>query len=158
MKQRTSKRGRAFLERQEGLVPHAYNDSAGHCTFGIGHLIHHGPCTDADRRKWGAKWHSAAAKRLRTIQARALFRVDLRKYERAVRQGVGRRLEQHKFDALVSFTFNIGTGGFAESTAARRARLGHGRVAEAMLMWDQPPEIRGRRQREADLYKHGRYH
>src|SRR5690349_4068842 len=43
-----SARGLAFIERWEAFVGHLYNDSAGNCTIGYGHLVHMGPCTSAD--------------------------------------------------------------------------------------------------------------
>lgn len=157
LRQSTSGKGREFLAREEGLLPYAYNDSAGNATFGVGHLIHPGRVTDADRHTWGtkAKPHSHA-------YAMRVFRRDLGKYEEAVRKAVGRRLRRRQFDACVSLCFNIGPAGFAGSTVAQalrndppsvRARL----AAEAFLLWSHPPELRPRREREKRLFLDGRY-
>ncbi|MGH2902464.1 MAG: glycoside hydrolase family protein [Solirubrobacteraceae bacterium] len=35
----------------EGFRETAYNDAAGHCTIGYGHLLHRGGCTAANRAK-----------------------------------------------------------------------------------------------------------
>lgn len=154
--QRISQRGRAFLMRQEGVVRYAYNDSAGHATFGVGHLIHRGPVTDADRRRWGTPGNPAPMSLvLRT------FDKDIRQYEQAVREGVRRRLPQHRFDACVSLAFNIGTGGFKSSTVARELRSKKrgfvGRAGDAFLLWKRPPELIARRRRERRLFLRGDY-
>lgn len=46
-----------------------------------------------------------------------VFSADLKPYEKAVKEGVTSvTLTQEEFDALVSFTFNVGTGAFKGST------------------------------------------
>ena len=44
----TSQKGLEFIEYFEGNVPEPYNDPAGNCTIGIGHLIRIGVCTSSD--------------------------------------------------------------------------------------------------------------
>jgi lysozyme len=154
--QRTSRKGRAFLIREEGVRRYAYNDPAGHATFGVGHLIHKGPVTDADRIRWGSP---SNPKSMRFVDR--VLRRDLRKYERAVRGAVRRRIYQYRFDAAVSLCFNIGTGGFERSTVARELRRREPgfvrRAADAFLLWDQPRILLPRRRRERDLFLDGRY-
>jgi GH24 family phage-related lysozyme (muramidase) len=48
------------------------------------------------------------------------LRADLLPFERSVRQGVTVTLSQDEFDALVSFSFNVGAGAFAGSTLLTR--------------------------------------
>lgn len=155
-----SAKGLDFLTRQEGIVRYAYNDSQGHATFGVGHLLHRGPVTPADRRKWGTKARPKPMKFVIDV-----LDDDLDRYEQAVRDHVKVPLKQHEFDALVSFSFNIGTEGFRKSTAVevlndrslpRATKLR--RVGDAMRMWNKPPEILGRRRREIALFQHGAYH
>jgi GH24 family phage-related lysozyme (muramidase) len=149
-----SQQGLDFLVAQEGFIPYAYNDSQGHATFGVGHLLHHGPVTAADRAKWGTK----ASPKPRALVLR-LLREDLAKrFEPAVRETVKRPLKAHQFDALVSMAFNIGTGGFRGSTVVKRLNAGdfHG-AADAMMMWRKPPEIIPRRRRELRLFLDGIY-
>lgn len=152
--QRMSRKGRDFLIREEGVRQYAYNDPAGHATFGVGHLIHLGRVTAADQIKWGTK----AAPMPMSLVNRVL-RQDLKRYEAAVRLAVGRRIPQHHFDALVSLCFNIGVGAFVNSTVAVRVRgkEGNARVTDAILMWDNPSILRPRREREALLYRTGQY-
>src|SRR5687767_10528807 len=50
-----------------------------------------------------------------------VFRADLKPFERAVNERVtGAVLTQEEFDALVSFTFNVGVGGFSGSTLLKK--------------------------------------
>lgn len=151
--QRMSAKGVEFLIREEGFIPYAYNDPAGHATFGVGHLLHHGKVTDADRAKWGTKAHPKP----RSEVAKVLRR-DLEKYERTVRRAVGRRISKHQFDAFVSLAFNIGATGFANSTAARHSRRRKPKMAaDAILMWDRPAILKARRARERRLFLTGNY-
>jgi GH24 family phage-related lysozyme (muramidase) len=152
MAQHMSTRGLEMLIREEGSIPYAYNDPAGHATFGVGHLIHYGPVTAADQRKWGTRSHPKTSLVLPTLKK------DIKKYESAVRKAVKVPLKQHEFDALVSLCFNIGTGGFSSSTVVHRLNAGDKRgAADAILMWDNPSMLRPRRERERRLFLTGRY-
>jgi GH24 family phage-related lysozyme (muramidase) len=149
-----SQKGLDFLIAQEGFIPYAYNDSRGHATFGVGHLLHHGGVTAADRKQWGTK---------QSPEPRALvlkvLREDLaERFEPAVRETVKTPVKEHQFDALVSFAFNIGTNGFKGSTVAKRLNSkDFSGAADAMLMWRKPPEIVPRRRRERELFLNAAY-
>jgi lysozyme len=68
------------------------------------------------------------------------------------------RLFQYEYDALTDFCFNIGTGGFSTSTALRELNKRHyKRVPAAMMLWNKPPSILGRRCDEVRLFRTGRY-
>lgn len=91
-----------FIAGFEGYYAEPYNDTAGHCTIGYGHLIHYGGCTRKDYKKWGS---------LSEAEARQLLRKDLRSYEGAVRERIGStRVTRPMMTALTSFTFNLGPG------------------------------------------------
>jgi lysozyme len=148
----TSDKGLDMLMREEGVVPYAYNDPAGHATFGVGHLIHLGNVTDADRRRWGTKTNPRRDLVMPTLRA------DIRKFEKTVNDSVKVNLKQHQFDALISLAFNIGQGGFASSTVVKRLNTHDFRgAADAILMWDNPVMLRARRERERNLFLTGKY-
>jgi lysozyme len=147
---RMSGGGLEFLIREEGSIPHAYNDPSGFATFGVGHLIAKRRVTRADEAVWGSKAHPRPDRVLPTL------RNDLRRFEHCVESSVHTRLTQNEFDALVSLAFNIGEGAFASSTVVRRLnngdRLG---AADAIMMWSNSagrPILRPRRERERALF------
>jgi lysozyme len=89
------------LRTREGAVLHYYNDIANNCTFGVGGLAHHGPCTDEEMHR-----------PVNTADVNAQLAVSVRSTEAAVRRQVPRReLSQDQFDALVSYTYNTGPTG-----------------------------------------------
>lgn len=91
-----------FIAGFEGFYPEPYNDPAGHCTIGYGHLIHYGGCTRKDYRKWGS---------LSERKARKLLIKNLRSYESAVLERIGDTpVNRPMMTALTSFTFNLGPG------------------------------------------------
>jgi len=64
-----------------------------------------------------AKEAVAEERRLLTKTADHVFRDDLRPFEKTVNHGIsGILLNQDEFDALVSFTFNVGSGNFSKSS------------------------------------------
>jgi lysozyme len=137
-----SKQGIERIVSEEGVVLHGYNDPAGHCTIGVGHLIHRGGCTASE-----------LARRLTRAQALQLLDDDLDRFEKAVREAVKVPVGQNEFDAMVSLAFNIGEGGFRGSTVVKRLSVGDRRgAADAFLMWDNPSMLRPRRERERRLF------
>ena len=148
-RQSLSDRGLSFIERHEGFVDHLYNDSAGNCTIGYGHLLHQGGCNSSDRARYP---HGISR-----AQARNLLGADVGVAERAVRSDVKVRLNQHQFDALVSFTFNIGTNAFKRSTLLRVLNQGHYAQVPAQMMRWTTGGLESRRRDEVRLWKYGQY-
>ena len=145
---RMSAKGLECLIREEGLRLDPYNDSAGHATVGVGHLIHHGPVTAGDR----AKYAGFTRKDAFTLLAK-----DVRPREEFVDKVVKVPLNQCEFDALVSLVFNIGTGAFQGSTVLRKLNEGkRGEAADAFGMWIKGGAgLKHRRERERKLFLDG---
>ncbi len=148
-----SPKGMDFIAREEGALPYAYNDPVGHATFGVGHLIHFGGVTTADRLKWGTPQNPKPRSYMLKI-----FDKDLDTYEEAVRDAVKVPLKQHEFDALVSLAFNIGTGGFAGSSVVKRLNVkDRAGAADAIMQWRKPSVLIPRRSRERNLFLTAHY-
>ena len=139
---KTSDEGIFALAMHEGIVPGPYRDSVGVWTFGIGHTAAAG-APDPAKMPRGASSDLA-----RVI---AVFRKDLAAYEDAVARAVTVDLEQHEFDALVSFHFN--TGAISRASLVKRLNEGDRKAAaEGFMDWRKPPEILERRRAEQLLF------
>ncbi len=86
----------------------------------------------------------------------AIFKADLPKYEDGVRKAVKVPLEQHQFDALVSFHFNTGGIGRASFVDDLNAGCIAG-AASGIMAWNKPAEIIERRRAEQTLFRSGIY-
>jgi lysozyme len=121
-----SAKGLAFLVRNEGEVDHLYNDPF-NCTDGVGHLVHMSPCTAGDYRAVPSLTHAQVLVQLAS---------DVQRYVAAVRQDVTHPISQPQFDALVDFTFNVGTGSLASSSVLRDVNAGDFTAVPAALnLW-----------------------
>lgn len=100
------------LARFEAVVLSAYKDSVGVMTIGVGHTAAAGIPKPVSGMSFSAR------------EAIDLLRSDLVTYEAAVTRNVKVALAQHEFDALVSFTFNLGEGNLKSSTLLRKLNAG----------------------------------
>ncbi|WP_157926073.1 MULTISPECIES: lysozyme [Methylosinus] len=133
--------GRATLIQREGFRTKAYRDSVGGWTIGVGHTSAAGE----------PKVTSGLV--ITKAQVDEILSRDLGQYEAAVSSAVRAPLTQGQFDALVSFCFNIGVGGFTKSTVVKRLNAGDYKgAADALLLWSKPPEIMGRRRSEREQF------
>lgn len=123
---KTSAAGRKLIEQREGVELTAYKDSAGILTIGVGH-------TSAA----GAPKVTAGLK-ITAAQASEILSRDLTTFEAAVSSAVKVPLNQNEFDALVSFTFNVGAGAFKGSTLLKRLNAGDRQAAaDQFLVWNK---------------------
>lgn len=171
--------GIAFLASLEGAVldkelapgvklHKPYNDAAGNATAGYGHLLHKGPLTDFEKHER----HTEA-------QAKLWLQQDAQKAERVLRTvlrpEVLKLFNQPQWDALVSWSFNIGETATRSAflidvlnspifwEAHRRGRVWANLVIAAELgLWTQAggKTLQGlvnRRAKEAKLWAEGVY-
>ena len=157
---RTSIKGLVAIAKSEGIVPAPYLDPVGIWTFGIGHTAMSG-APDPAKMERGMPEDVDAAIRY----AVSLFQKHIQKYEQEVARAVKVPLQQHEFDALVSFHFNTGAIFKASATdalnrgdkddAARRLTLyNKGRVNGQLV---QLEGLVRRREEERRMFLFGEY-
>lgn len=115
--------GLSLIKRFEGFSPTIYLDAAGLPTIGYGHLLHPG---EAEMYKGS----------ISEAVAQDLLIKDVVRAERAVLRLIAVSLTDGQFDALVSFTFNLGSGALQRSTLRRKAnRQEHTDVPAEFMKW-----------------------
>ena len=103
---RISEKGLAMIEKFEGCLLKASNKLDGVWTIGYGQT--------------GRYYGKRVRRGMTTTKAEAhawLRDHSIKTYEDAVTQAVKVPLNQNQFDALVSFTYNVGIGALKQSTA-----------------------------------------
>lgn len=115
-----SAEGAKLVSAFEGFSPTVYRCPAGYPTIGYGHVV---------RR--GEKFTTISGD-----DGLELLRLDLFKAGQAVNRLITWDLEQHQFDALASFTFNLGGGALQRSTLRRVVNRGeHREVPRQLMRW-----------------------
>lgn len=110
----TSENGLELLKQWEGFKLNVYKDSAGLPTIGVGHLLIKSELSSGKIVINGLPIKYANG--LTEQQALDLLSQDVKPAEQTVNTNVKVPLNQNQFDALVSFTFNVGGGAFKSST------------------------------------------
>lgn len=105
---KTSQRGIDLIRQFEGERLSAYLCPAGIPTIGVGHT--------------GPDVHMGM--RITAAQSEALLKQDLAKFETGVEKLVTHPITQDQFDALVSFSFNLGLGALKGSTLLKKLNAG----------------------------------
>ena len=139
---KTSDLGIALIKRFEGFCAKVYTCPAGKPTIGYGHVVKSG-------ERFGT---------LTEAQATDLLRADAEIAAYSVKRCISAPLTQNQFDALVSFTFNLGGGALETSTL--RSFINTGRleaVPRELNRWvfakgQRLPGLIARRKAEGQLF------
>mgnify|MGYP000461595003 FL=1 len=137
--------GLSLIKHFEGFSEAIYLDAAGLPTIGYGHLLRPG---EAEMFRRGISHEAAIALLIKDVEAA----------ERSVLRLIAVPLTNGQFDALVSFTFNLGGGALQRSTLRRKVnREEHDNVPAEFLrwVWAGGRKLKGllkRRRSEAHLY------
>lgn len=119
-----SDNGMKLLEQFEGLKLEAYLDSANIATIGYGTIKY----PSGSRVKIGDKITKAQAKEYKLH--------DLKEFENTVNTSVTVPLSQNQYDALVSLSYNIGSGAFKNSTLLKKLNnKDYKGSADQFLVW-----------------------
>lgn len=135
--------GLALVKRSEGFRSRIYFDAAGFPTIGYGHRLE-----PAEHYPNG----------ITEPQAEVILLWDVREAEMAVERLVRAPLTQGQFDALVDFTFNMGSARLASSTLLKELNSGNSDLAaDELLRWDHSgaeelESLKARRQAEYALW------
>lgn len=119
--------GLALIKYFEGCVLHPYLDQVGIPTIGYGQTYYPGT----------GKKVTMEDDNITQQQANEMLLIMLKPFELAVYSTTRDDLKQNEFNALVSLTYNIGTGGFKGSTVQRLVNQGISglQLKLAFLMW-----------------------
>ena len=137
--------GLKLVKSFEGFSSKIYLDSAGLQTIGYGHLI--------------LPHEKSSFKNVLSIsEAESILKQDLAIAENAVARLIKIPLNNKQFDALVSFTFNVGAAALQRSTLRHKVnRSEHEQVPAEFIRWvyangRKIPGLIRRRIAEAELY------
>ena len=141
-----SENGYDVIKSFEGIKNKAYKDSVGIWTVGIGFITVDGVKVNENTT-------------LTNDQIEEQFFKQIVKYENAVNNNVKSVLNQNQFDALVSFTFNLGEGSLKSSTLLKKVNVNPNdtSICAEFLIWNKAggrviDGLTKRRQAEAKLY------
>ena len=116
-----SEKGTKLIRDFEGFRTHAYQDAVGVWTIGYGHTknVHEGDI-------------------ISSAQAEALLVKELKEYENYVNDLVTVPLFDYQFDALVSWTYNLGPTNLKSSTMLKVLNEGkYDEVPDQMRRWNR---------------------
>ena len=142
----TSEKGIALIKEFEGCRLTAYQDSVGVWTIGYG---------------WTQPVDGKPIRAGMTIKqetAERLLKTGLVSYESDVSRLVKVGMSQGQFDALVSFTYNLGVRSLSTSTLLRKLNAGdYAGAADEFLRWNKAGGkvlngLTRRREAERDLF------
>ncbi len=124
---KTSPKGIELITTFEGFSASPYFCPAGIATIGYGSTKY----ADGRAVKMGDK-------PVTYFEAKELLEATLGEYEDVINTYVNVSLSQNQFDALVSFTYNVGIGNFKKSTLLKKLNASlFDDAAKEFLKWDK---------------------
>jgi len=138
----TSEKGLDLIRRYEGLRLVAYVCPGGKLTIGYGHT---GPDV-------------TTGKKIDEEEADALLLKDVQRFENAINGMVSVPISQGMFDALISFSFNLGAGSLKSSTLLKKLNADDRKgAADEFLKWNKAKGkvlagLAARRESERELF------
>ncbi len=136
----TSERMKNFIRKFEAFSAKAYLDAGVNFAIGFGHNIIEGDTITGD--KFQGVVDKSELKRLRRTkgdlrikrpEAERIFDLDLQKFEQGIKDNVTEDITQGQFDAMISFSYNVGVTAFANSQML--AQLNDGNFQNVPNKW-----------------------
>ncbi len=147
------------IKKDEGVRNRPYQCPALLWTVGVGHVIdpNHAKVPMANRKQLPipANWDRV----LTAEEIDEILRKDLERFEQGVLRLIKVPLTQGQFDALVSFSFNVGLGNLQNSTLRMKVnRSEFEAAAEQFLVWTKAggkvlPGLVKRRTHEKEMFE-----
>lgn len=137
-----------MLAHHEGVRQKPYKCPAGLWTVGVGHLI-------GDGKSLPDSWNRTFS----LEEVYAILAKDVERFERGVNRYITVPLKQCEFDAIISFSFNLGLGVLQRSTVRSAINRGDKEAAiESLLKYNKAggkvlKGLDNRRKDEAALFK-----
>lgn len=145
---KTAQKGIDLIKKYEGFMAKAYLCPAGIPTIGYGNTFY----PNGVKVKMGDPPITEA-------RASEILLAVLAKYEDAVNRYAQKPINQNQFDALVSFTYNLGMGNLRTSTLLKKLNINpsDATIAAEFLKWTRGNGVvlaglKRRRTEEAQLY------
>lgn len=145
---KTSHSGLELIKKYEGFSSKPYLDVVKVPTIGYGATYYP-----------NGKRVSMSDKPISKEYAEQLLKEMLKDFERGVDKTIKSNINQLQFDALVSFSYNLGNGAFASSTLAKRvnANPNDPDIRNQFMRWNKAggrvlAGLTRRRKEEANLY------
>ena len=136
----------------EGFRSHLYNDAAGFCTIGYGHLIYKKPCNNNNIEE------QEFINGISEFRGEEILITDMDWAKYSVMNAVSVDLTPGQYAALVDFVFNVGSSNFKNSTLLKKINSGqHDNVPVQLKRWIRAggkvyQGLVTRRENEIDLY------
>jgi lysozyme len=147
------------IKKDEGVRNRPYQCPALLWTCGVGHVIdpHHAKVPFANRKQLPIPdgWDRV----LSAEEIDEILRKDLARFESGVLRLIKVPMTQGQFDALVSFSFNVGLGNLQNSTLRMKInREDYAGAAEQFLVWTKAggrvlPGLVKRRAHEKEMFE-----
>ena len=112
------------IKHHEGVRQKPYRDSVYLWTVGVGHLMYDSQAKLPVDQRAAVQLRPEDNRVFSMEEVNAILRADLARFERGVSSFCPVPLTQGQFDALVSFSFNVGLGTLQRSTLRQKVLRG----------------------------------
>ena len=126
---KVSDKAKGVIKHHEGVRQRPYRCPAKLWTIGVGHVLYPEQGAMKLELRDGFALKDADNRLFSMEEVDAILSADLERFERGVEKFIPVQLTQGQFDALVSFSFNVGLGTLQRSTLRQKVLRGDMEVA-----------------------------